>query len=153
MTNLHQSVTVDDLYKLFGLRSTNYLRNNCHIDMNHLSNVDQPFASTTVTAPADVCEELLKLYDIDFHDNPLVTEMSKSPLEPSNHYFQPPLQSHQSGGFYITMEMQSALSEEILRYLQIAYQKYESMIVRLLMPVSMTFSGIKMILNKFEKII
>ena len=93
MTNLHQSVTVDDLYKLFGLRSTNYLRNNCHTDMNHLSNVDQPFASATVTAPADVCEELLKLYDINFHDNPLVTEMSRSPLEQSNHYFQPPLQS------------------------------------------------------------
>ena len=45
-----------------------------------------------MTAPTDVCEELLKLYETDFHDNPLVTEMSKSPLEQSNHYFQPPLQ-------------------------------------------------------------
>ena len=60
--------------------------------MDHFSNVDQPFASATVTAPAHVCEELLKLHGIDFHDNPLVIEMSKSPLEQSNHYFQPPLQ-------------------------------------------------------------
>ena len=92
MTNLHQSVTVDDLYELFGLISTNYLRNNCHIEMDHFSNVDQPFASATVTAPSHVCEELLKLHGIDFHDNPLVIEMSKSPLEQSNHYSQPPLQ-------------------------------------------------------------
>ena len=92
MTNLHQSVTVDDLYELFGLRSTNYLRNNCHIVMDHFSNVDQPFASATVTAPVHVCEELLKLHGIVFHGNPLVIEMSKSPLEQSNHYFQPPLQ-------------------------------------------------------------
>ena len=60
--------------------------------MDHFSNVDQPFTSATVTAPSHVCEELLKLHGIDFHDNPLVIEMSKSPLEQTNHYFQPPLQ-------------------------------------------------------------
>ena len=60
--------------------------------MDHFSNIDQPFASATVTAPVHVCEELLKLYGIVFHGNPLVTEMSKSRLEQSNHYFQPPLQ-------------------------------------------------------------
>ena len=92
VTNLHQCVTVNDLYELFGLRSRNYLRNNCHIEMDHFSNVDQPFASATVTAPAHVCEEILKLQGIDFHDNPLVIDMSKCPLEQSNHYFQPPLQ-------------------------------------------------------------
>ena len=92
VSNLHQSVTVDDLYELIGLRSTNYLRNNCHIEMDHFSNPDQPIASATVTAPAHVCEELLKLHGIDIHDNPLIAEMSKSPLEQSNHYFQPPLQ-------------------------------------------------------------
>ena len=84
MTNLHQSVTVDDLYELFGLRSTNYIRNKCHIEIDHFSNVDQPFASATVFAPAHVCEELLKLHGIGFHDNLLVIEMSKSPIEQSN---------------------------------------------------------------------
>ena len=49
--------------------------------MDHFSNVDQPFTSATVNAPAHICEELLKLYGIDFNDKPLVTEMSKSPLE------------------------------------------------------------------------
>ena len=58
MTNLHQSVIADNFYELFGLRSTNDLRNNCHIEMDHFSNIDQPFASATVTAPAYVCEEL-----------------------------------------------------------------------------------------------
>ena len=60
--------------------------------MDHFSNADQPIASATVTAPAHVCEELLKLHGIDIHDNPLITEMSKSTFEQSNHYFQPPLQ-------------------------------------------------------------
>ena len=60
--------------------------------MDHFSNVDQPFGPATVTATAHVCKELLKLNGIVFHDNPLVIEMSKSPLEQSNHYFQPPLQ-------------------------------------------------------------
>ena len=60
--------------------------------MDHFSNVDQPFASATVTAPVHVCEELLKLHGIVFHGNPLVTEMSTSPLEQSNHYSQPPVQ-------------------------------------------------------------
>ena len=54
--NLHQSVTVDNLYELFGLRSMNYLRNNCHAVMDHFSNFDKPFASPTVTAPVHVCE-------------------------------------------------------------------------------------------------
>ena len=90
--NLHQTVTVDNLYELFGLRSTSYLRSNCHIEMDHFSNVDQPFASATVTVWAHVCVELLKLHGIYFHNNSLVIEMSKSPLEQTNHYFQPPLQ-------------------------------------------------------------
>ena len=77
---------------MFGLRSTKYLRNNYHIEIDHFSNVDQPFPSATVTAPAQVSEELVKLLGLDFHVNPLVTEMSKSALEQSNHYFQPPLQ-------------------------------------------------------------
>ena len=47
MTNLHQSVTVEDLYEMFGLRSTNYLRKNCHTEVDHFSNVDQPFTSAT----------------------------------------------------------------------------------------------------------
>ena len=95
MTNLHQSVTVDYLYELFGHRSTNYLRNSCHIEMDHFSDVGQPSAFATVTAPAHVCEELLKLHGIDFHDNPLVIKTSKSPLEQPNHYSQPPLRPPQ----------------------------------------------------------
>ena len=90
--NLDQSVSVDDLHELFGLRSTNYLRNNCHIVMDHFSNVDQPFAFATVTAPAHVCEVLLKWHGIVFHGNPLVIEMSKYRFQQSNHFFQPPLQ-------------------------------------------------------------
>ena len=46
-----------------------------------------------LTAPAHICEEFSKLHGIDFLDNPLVIEMSKSPSEQSNHYFQLPLQS------------------------------------------------------------
>ena len=55
--NLHQSVTVDDLYELFGFRSKNYLRNNCHTEMDHVSNADQLFASAILTALTHICEE------------------------------------------------------------------------------------------------
>ena len=54
--------------------------------MEHFSYADQPFAFATVSAPAHVCKKLLKLHGIDFHDNPLVTEMSKSTIEQSNRY-------------------------------------------------------------------
>ena len=63
--------------------------------MDHFHNDDQPFASATMTAPARVCEEVLKLHGIDFHDNPIVTEMSKSPLEQSNQCSHPSLQPPQ----------------------------------------------------------
>ena len=57
--------------------------------MDHFSNVEQPFTSAIMIAPSHVLRELLKLHGIDFHDNPIVIEMSKSRLEQSNHYFQP----------------------------------------------------------------
>ena len=60
--------------------------------MDHFSNVDQTFAPATITAPVHVCEELLKLHGIVFHGNSLVIEISKSLLEQSNHYSQPPIQ-------------------------------------------------------------
>ena len=41
---------------MLGLRSTNYLRNNCHVEMDHFSNVDQPFASATATPHAHAYE-------------------------------------------------------------------------------------------------
>ena len=81
MINLHQSIIADGFYELFGVKYTNYLRNNYHIKMNYFINVDQPFASATVSAPVHVCEKLLKLHGIDLHDNPLVIKMSESPLE------------------------------------------------------------------------
>ena len=38
--------------------------------MNNFSNVDQTLAFSTVSEPAHVCEELLELHGIDFHENP-----------------------------------------------------------------------------------
>ena len=117
--NLHQSVTVDDLYELFGLKSANYLRNNCHTEMDHFSNVDQPFAP----APVHLCEELLKLHGIDFHDDPLVIEMYKSPLEQLNHYFQPPLQPPLIHWIIHSYRNATNPKQKDIRYLQIEYQK------------------------------
>ena len=90
--------------------------------MDRFSNFDQPFAFATVTAPAHVCEELLKLYGINFHDNPLVIEMSKSPLKQSNHYFQPPLQPPPTHWVIHSYGNAVKSSKKILHYLQIAYQ-------------------------------
>ena len=75
--------------------------------MDHFSNVDRPFASATVITPAYACEGLLKLYSIDFRDNPLVTEISKSPhLNNQNTILNLHYSPHQSSGLYIAMEMQ-----------------------------------------------
>ena len=64
--------------------------------MDHLSNLDQQFASATVTAPAHVCEELLKLYGIDFHENPLVIEISNPHLNNQTTIFNLHYSPHQS---------------------------------------------------------
>ena len=68
------------------LGPTNFLINNCHIQMSHFSNVDQPFAYATATTSGQVFMKLLKLYGINFYDNCLVIEMFKSQLEQSNYY-------------------------------------------------------------------
>ena len=74
--------------------------------MDDFSNVDQPFASAAVTAPAHVCEKLLKLHGTDFHDNLLIIEMSKSPLEQIKPLFSTSITVPQSSRLYIAMEMQ-----------------------------------------------
>ena len=90
--------------------------------MDHFSNADKPFASATVTPPARVFEEFLKLHGINFHDNLLVIKMSKSPLEQSNHYFQPPLLPPPNQWVMHSYGNAVNPKQNILRYLQIAYQ-------------------------------
>ena len=90
--------------------------------MDHFSNAAKPFASATVTPPAHVCEEFLKLHSINFYDNLLVMKMSKSPLEQLNHYFQPPLLSPPNQWVMHSYGNAVNPKQKILRYLQIAYQ-------------------------------
>ena len=58
------------------------------------------FIFATLTAPAHVCEKLLKLHGIDFLDNPIVIKMSKSPVEQFKPLFPTSITAHTNRAGY-----------------------------------------------------
>ena len=62
--NLSDHTTEDDLYELFGLRSTKYLKQNCSVKMSTNSNTGKNRYFGYVTAPEHVTTELIKLNGI-----------------------------------------------------------------------------------------
>ena len=65
--NLNVNVTIDDVYELFGLKTTKYLRSNTYVEMPLNSN-GQTRGSAFVTALDHVRNELLKLNNIRFRE-------------------------------------------------------------------------------------
>ena len=57
--NLNVNVTIDDIYELFGLKTTKYLRSNTWVGMP-LNRNDQTKGFAFVTVPDHVRNELLK---------------------------------------------------------------------------------------------
>jgi len=75
--NLAENVTTEDLTQLFGLSATPYLRSSCSIELKK----DQKGKSkgfAFVNVPEHVSGDLLKLHNIEFYEQALVIEESKT---------------------------------------------------------------------------
>ena len=74
--NLNVNVTIDDIYELFGLKATKYLRSNTYVEMP-LNRNGQTRGFAFVTAPDHVRNQLLKLNNIRFREKNLVIEAAR----------------------------------------------------------------------------
>ena len=72
--NLDSNVSIEDIYDIFGLKSTAYLRTDCHLDfpLNQ-----QTKGHVYMTAPKHVCDELVKLNGVEFKCKFLFIEIAK----------------------------------------------------------------------------
>ena len=75
---LSDYTTDDDLYELFGLRSTNYLKQNCSVKMSTNSNAGKKKYFPYVTPPEHVTTELIKLNGIQFNSKCVKVEEAKN---------------------------------------------------------------------------
>ena len=63
--NIHCDTTEEDLYKLFGLRSTQYFKQNCLVNMPLINKTGKIKGFTFIVTPEKVHQDLLKLDGID----------------------------------------------------------------------------------------
>ena len=83
--NLSKNVTEQDFIELFVLRTTNYLRNTCHVKLILCSKPNNSQGFAFVTGPEHVLNELVKLNRIEFQEKVLVIdEAKKKPSTPSS---------------------------------------------------------------------
>ena len=78
--NLNVNVIIDDTYRLFGLKTTNYMRFNTYVEMS-LNRNGQTRRFAFVTAQDHVNNELLKSNNIQFRDKNLVIEAARSEMK------------------------------------------------------------------------
>ena len=77
--NLHENVTESNLVELFGLRTTNYLIDNCSIEMSKLQQNRRHNSHAFILAPSNVCNELVKLHGLKFYGHKIIIEEAKTP--------------------------------------------------------------------------
>ena len=63
--NLHSDTTEEDLYKLFGLRSTQYLKQNCLVNIPLVNKTGKSKGFPFIVTPEKVHQDLLKLDRVD----------------------------------------------------------------------------------------
>ena len=78
--NLNVNVIIDDTYRLFGLKTTNYMRFNTYVEMS-LNRNGQTRRFAFVTVQDHVNNELLKSNNIQFRDKNLVIEAARSEMK------------------------------------------------------------------------
>ena len=78
--NLNVNVTIDDIYELFGLKTTKYLRSNTHVEMP-LNRNGQTRGFAFVTAPDHITNELLKLSNIQLREKNLIIKAARSKMK------------------------------------------------------------------------
>ena len=72
-------MTESDLVKLFGLRATNYLIDNCSIEMSKLEQNGRHNGQAFILAPCHVSNELVKSDGLEFHGCKIIIEEAKKP--------------------------------------------------------------------------
>ena len=76
--NLDSNMSIEDIYELFGLKSTSHLRSNCHVDFPLNQQTQKTGGHVYITVPKHVCDELVKLNGVEFKGNFLIIENAKS---------------------------------------------------------------------------
>ena len=71
-------MTESDLVKLFGLRATNYLIDNCSIEMSKLEQNGRHNGHAFILAPCHVSNELVKSDGLEFHGCKIIIEEAKT---------------------------------------------------------------------------
>ena len=67
--NLHGNVKEIDIYELFGLKTTTYLRFNCSVHILQLQSNGRRKRYAYIKSPVYVFSEVIKLNGVKFHDN------------------------------------------------------------------------------------
>ena len=78
--NLNLNVTIYDIYELFGLKTTKYLRSNTYVEMP-LNRNGQTRGFAFASAQDHVRNELLKLNNIQFREKNFVIEAARSEIK------------------------------------------------------------------------
>ena len=82
--NLHENVTESDLVEASGLRTTNYLIDNCSIEMSKLQQNGRLNGNAFILAPCYVFNELVKLHSLEFNGRKIIIEEAKTPTKAFN---------------------------------------------------------------------
>ena len=71
-------MSIEDIYELSGLKSTAYLRSNCHVDFPlNQKKLKKTRGHLYITAPKHVCVELVKLNGVEFKVKFLIIKNAK----------------------------------------------------------------------------
>ena len=70
-------MSIADIYDFFGLKSTAYLSTNCHVDFPLNQQTQKTKVHVYITAPKQVCDELVKLNGVEFKGIFLFIEIAK----------------------------------------------------------------------------
>ena len=76
--NLHETLTESDLGELSDLRTTNYLVDNCSIEMSKLQWKIQ-WSCIYFNVCCHVCDKLVKLHGLEFHGRKIIIDEAKTP--------------------------------------------------------------------------
>ena len=75
--NLDSNVSIEDISDFFGLKSTAYLRTNCHVGFPLKQQTQKTKGHVYITTPKHVCDELVKLNGVEFKGKFLFIEIAK----------------------------------------------------------------------------
>ena len=83
--NLNPNVTEEDINELFGLKSTDYLRQNCSVEMLIDRNTGKSKGFAFLKAPLHVSDELIKLNGFEFQKQTIRIENAQTSRQMRHH--------------------------------------------------------------------